>query len=919
MRKFSFSKGVSAALVAMALVTGLSVPVSAAKAGTTLSQQEVTKSGATILSQAPAISLKQTTASGQIATKWTVAYSPVPAPITGQDGDIIRSYRLSIFVFDKGDRTNPLPCGYYDESTDYSSYDYSNPSVSIDDNGKLTLFNGIDEYYVDGAQDPTHLNEVTISGSQLTPGKKEIVAYLFDAAGYETDYNAAEAAYQQARDAYWAAWEAGNYNVEYPDRSDYVNLSTADYMIASAPIEITVSDEASVSTTVTSTSIQLNLDAKSANTGYEIYRKVGKKYQKIATVAADVYTDKGLMSKTTYSYKVRPYYKDAKTGQTTYGKYTVVEATTKGSALNLIAKVNKKNKVQLTWQKVAGAKQYEIYRADTYSDTSVEKKGFGDGFSTYKKIATVKKNKKQYIDKKVSLNQSYRYIVRAIITKDKNVKGDKDTYIEAGDWVSLSFGSISANVTYTDAYGNETIEWTKVAGAKSYVIEKKVYNAQSKTYAWTPIQTLGKNATKAKLAAEVTYEADGSVKTLSTNYRIKAFNGSAYSDPSSFTTYKTAGVVQKVTSKAVSNGIQVSWTPVSGASYYRVYRVKTSDVVANKDQGISEISGGTQVTEYVGVTDPVAVDVAAWNAAVDQSIAQYKATPDANYEDYLHEYDKLSDKKTYHYQNYSYSRDTFGADTTSILDYFGDIYSGSGEVYVKDATEGTDGNAVITWGSKYYPVVADTSVKNSVADGRPQAGVSYTYYVEAVMATPKTPEEFKGDYGNHYESGYPCGVDYYTIMATTQAAYNTAAVGPKVKYDDYATPATVAKVSSYNFKNITGSTVGVKKLGTATYTQVQPVKTKLTIKSLSSSKGKVTLKLKKKVKAADYYKIYRSTKKKGKYTVAGITKNAKKTTFTDTGVEKGKTYYYKVVSVVKNEAGAEVEGKASKVKSIKVK
>ena len=109
----------------------------------------------------------------------------------------------------------------------------------------------------------------------------------------------------------------------------------------------------------------------------------------------------------------------------------------------------------------------------------------------------------------------------------------------------------------------------------------------------------------------------------------------------------------------------------------------------------------------------------------------------------------------------------------------------------------------------------------------------------------------------------------------------------------------------------------MKKVGSASVTAVQPIKAKVKIKSIKASKGKVTLKVKK-VAGADCIKIYRSTKKKGKYTVAGIAKNNGKK-FTDKGVQKGKKYYYKVVPVVKNEAGADVEGKASKVKAVKVK
>ena len=871
MRKLSFSKGVSTTLVAMALVTGLAVPVYAAIVDTTLSQQEVTKSGATILTAAPQISMKESVAEGQHVSSWTVNYTPVPEAVKDANGNTVRNYYTRIFVFDKGDRTKPLNGSYY-----------------IDSNGKRVLTGGKYIDYVNPYANPNTKYETTISTFSLTPGTKEIVAMMFDAAGYQADYNAALA----------------------NDTED--TISEADYMVASNAIEVTVSNEAYVSTSVTSTSVQLSLGSAGKNTGYEIYRKVGKKYQKIATVASDVYTDKGLLSKTTYSYKVRPYDKNTETNAVVYGKEKTIEATTKGSALNLVVKINNKNKPHLTWKKVAGAKQYEIYRADTSSYTSSVSKGLTNSYTTYKKIATVKKSKKKYVDKKVSGNRSYYYIVRAVIAKDKKVKGDKDSYVQQSGGAYLVFDSVSPQVTYTSATGDKTVTWAKVYGAKSYIVEKYAYNAQNDTYDWTTVQTLGKNATKTVLPAEVTMKADNTtVKSTSTDYRIKAFNGTSYSEASqTFTTYKEIGTVQKVTAKQVANGIQVSWTPVAGAAYYRVYRVKSDSVANNKDIGGYDLSGGAQVTEYVGVQTPVAVDVAGWNTAVDQSVAAYKANPNANYSDYLHESDKLNDKKTYHYQNYSYSRDVFDANTTSILDYFGDIYEGNGYYYVKNSTTGADGKTAVTeWSYYYNPVVTDDRVQKSGTGSRPQAGVDYTYYVVAVQATAKAATDYNG-YGNY-------NTDYYYTQATVQSAYNTAVTGPQANDSAYAVSA--PSLDENNFKNVIGSTSGVKQYGRATYTNTVAVKTAPKIKSVKASKGKVTLKLKKKIKAADYYKIYRATKKKGKYTVAGVTKNAKTISFKDAGVLKGKTYFYKVVPVVKNEAGAEVEGKASKVKSVKVK
>ena len=926
MRKFNFSTGVSTALVAMALVTGLSVPVDAAKVDKALSQSEVTKSGVTFVTPAPTLKVENV-ANGQVATSWKVTVSDVPAPIKDAAGYTKRSYKTEVLIFDKGDRMKPL---------NGSSYVNKNGTIVYDVNDNYTFS------YQNPEWSDIRENIVTFDGGNYTPGQKEIVAYMFDAA-----------AYQAAYDAYTASTDV---NAVYPLESDY--------WVASAPAEITVSNEASVSTTVTSTSVQLSLTAGSINTGYEIYRQVGKKYVQIATITSDVYMDKGLTSKTTYSYKVRPYYKDAKTGVVTYGKEGFVEATTKGSALNLIANVNKKNKVILKWQKVKGAKKYEIYRRDTISDSSEVKKGQYNGYATYKKIATVKKAK--FTDKKVQKNRNYQYEVRAVIAKDKKVKGDKDTYVRDSVVASIMFGAIDVNAEYADANGNKTVEWQKVYGATGYIVEKYAYDATTKKSAWVTVQSLPASATKTTLPAEVSMNADGSVRSTTTAYRIKAVSAAGNSSAYEVSVTKKNGNVDSVTATATANGIQVSWSPVAGAAYYRVYRVRTDALFNNKDIGAYATQYGTRVTEYVGATTPVAVDVAAWNAAVDASIAAYKADVNAEYSKYLHEDDKLNANATYHYQNYAYAQNMFT--TTSILDYFGDIYSaGSGSMSIKTAVKGADGKANATeWSYSFDPTVADSQVLSTPEDGRPQAGVDYTYYVEAVMATAKTADDYAKDndstvsivneeaynaalakynedkakydaywaatseerenmtkpsypdlpFRSEYTENVPLNAASIAAPYTTQLVYNTAVTGPKASDAEYLTTP-VAKVSSYNYKNEMGTTAGVKKVGSASVTAVQPIKAKVKIKSIKASKGKVTLKVKK-VAGADCIKIYRSTKKKGKYTVAGIAKNNGKK-FTDKGVQKGKKYYYKVVPVVKNEAGADVEGKASKVKAVKVK
>ena len=90
---------------------------------------------------------------------------------------------------------------------------------------------------------------------------------------------------------------------------------------------------------------------------------------------------------------------------------------------------------------------------------------------------------------------------------------------------------------------------------------------------------------------------------------------------------------------------------------------------------------------------------------------------------------------------------------------------------------------------------------------------------------------------------------------------------------------------------------------------------KLKAKNLAGKKVKLSWK---KVNGASGYKVYRATKKKGKYTLVKIIKNAKTVKFTDKKVKKNKTYYYKV-SAYKTVAKKVVKGAYSAKTKVRVK
>ena len=172
----------------------------------------------------------------------------------------------------------------------------------------------------------------------------------------------------------------------------------------------------------TETSIRLTWKKVKKADGYQVYRynKSTKKYQKVATVKTNTYTDKKLKTATVYQYKVRAYRKSGK--KTVTGKYSnVIKAATSPQKVTAVKAKRVKSKVKLTWKKVKGADGYEIYRATS-------KKG------KYQKIKTLKKGTiVSYTDGKAKKGKTYYYKVRAVKNAGKtSVKGTASNAVRCG-------------------------------------------------------------------------------------------------------------------------------------------------------------------------------------------------------------------------------------------------------------------------------------------------------------------------------------------------------------------------------------------------------------------------------------------------------------------------------------------------------
>ena len=275
---------------------------------------------------------------------------------------------------------------------------------------------------------------------------------------------------------------------------------------------------------------------------YEIYRSVdGKKFSIIRRTAALAYTDTTAAAGTTYYYKVRAMsgsmYSDFCPAQTI--KYAITSLTV--PSMTLKADTSSGQPV-ISWTKVSGAAQYEVYRSAT---------GKANSFSIIRRTSAL-----TYTDVNATAGNTYYYVVRAI-------NGSVKSAFCAAQSIQYAVASLNApTMTLTSAAsGQPVVSWTKVNGAAQY----EVYRS-----------TNGKNFSIVRRTAALSYTDTTAAAGTTYYYVVRAINGSVKSAfcAAQSIQYAVASLnapTMTLTSAASGQPV-VSWTKVSGAAQYEVYR-----------------------------------------------------------------------------------------------------------------------------------------------------------------------------------------------------------------------------------------------------------------------------------------------------------------------------------------------------------
>jgi len=374
------------------------------------------------------------------------------------------------------------------------------------------------------------------------------------------------------------------YNDDYEGAgSSYSAYVTATYQIPAAEMR-------TLNTVVTSSSIRLEPSVEGKVTGFCYQKKNGKKWIDLGS-QPDAYTDKGLLADKKYTYRVRGYIYNPTTKKTSYTDWKMASAYTWGSALNLKGNAKNATAVSLSWNKVAKAEGYEIYRVESDSYYYNINKGEGvESFDNAVLVKTIKKAKTtKFTDKKLTKGADYHYYVRAYRTVNKN-----KYYIEDSVSVSLAAnGAWEPQTSYYLAGGEYMVTWKKMAGISGYKVEKR----DAKTGKYMAYKTLGKSATSVKLPKV-------SIGASSESYRIRVYKGKkVYNNDYSFTVSPMLSAVKNVKAVQTAEGVRVTWSPVSGADYYCVYRAKQDSFTYNKTTKTYTLGSGAEMVYEANYKD----------------------------------------------------------------------------------------------------------------------------------------------------------------------------------------------------------------------------------------------------------------------------------------------------------------------------
>ena len=505
-------------------------------------------------------------------------------------------------------------------------------------------------------------------------------------------------------------------------------------------------------------SIRLSWGKVDEAQGYQIYRATSSTgtYTLIKSTTDISYVDTGLVTGTTYYYKIRSFITSGTTNL--YGAYSGVVSgkPIPANPANTLAVLLSSSSSNIRWSTVSGATGYEVWRSTSST-------------GTYSLVSTTAIT--NYTNTGLTSGTTYYYKVRAY-----TLVGTTKVY---GNYSSIVSGKLGSIVATSASFDSSKLSWTGVTGAAGY----EIYRSTSASGTYSLItSTTGANYTDTGITTGITYYYKIRSYTMSGTTKVYgAYSGIASVKPIPATPANTIAVLLS------SSSSNISWGTVSGATGYEVWRSTSST-------GTYSLVSTTAITNYTNTG--------------------------------------LTSGTTYYYKVRAYTL----VGTTKVYGNYSSIVSGKLGSIV--ATSASFDSSKLSWtgvtGAAGYEIYRSTSASGTYSLITSTTGASYT---DAGLTTGTT---------------YYYKIRSYTMSGTTKV------------YGSYSGIASV--------KPIPATPSGI----TITKTSSTSIKT-----SWSSVNG------------ATGYEVYRSDSLTGTYVNITTSSNLY---YDNTSLAAGKTYYYKVRS-----------------------